>query len=227
MTRFAKSMRANQKIKNEIVNRLKRVRKVLIAAHISPDGDSIGSQLAVYDLCKSLSLDPMIVNHDKAYPKYSFLNKCKLINTFDESSEYPRFDLAILLEIPELARLGDVQKLLPGDCPIINIDHHQGNALHGELNFVDESYEACGIMILELFEAAGVKLSPDNADELYTAILTDTGRFRFANTTPRALRTAALRSSSSLPSERVRQGPLLSLNASPNFACGTVVTTAS
>lgn len=133
----------------------------------------------------------MIVNHDSAFPKYAFLKRHQLINVYNADGNYPRFDLALLLEAPVVDRIGDVQKAIPKDCFVINIDHHQDNTAHGGINYVDESAAATGMMIFQLFEDAGVPLTVDNADELFTAILTDTGRFRFPNTTPHAMRICA------------------------------------
>lgn len=164
---------------------------MLISAHSSPDGDSIGSQLAVYDLCVKCGCEAMIVNHDPAVPKYAFLSRHQLINVYTPDSNYPDFDLAVLLEAPVVDRIGDVQSLLPDGCFVINIDHHHDNTDHGSLNYVDESAAATGVMIYELFEEAEISLTKDNADELFTAILTDTGRFRFSNTTPSAMRICA------------------------------------
>lgn len=65
---------------NSIITRMKQGGKVLIVSHISPDGDSIGSQLALYELVKRLGCEPMIVNHDSAFPKYAFLGKHSLVN---------------------------------------------------------------------------------------------------------------------------------------------------
>ena len=103
---------------------------------------------------------------------------------------YPKFDFAVILEAPDIERIGNVQSLMPG-VEVINIDHHRGNSMHGEINWLDESVAAVGIMVYELFLAAQVAIDRDVADELFTAILTDTGRFRFGSTNPQAMRVCA------------------------------------
>jgi phosphoesterase RecJ-like protein len=178
-------------IQSEIIGKLRQGGRVLIAAHVNPDGDSIGSQLAMYDLCRFCNCDPMIVNQDSAVPRYSFLNKHKLITVYDPQATYANFDVAILLEAPEKSRIGEVEKLLHADCFVINIDHHPDNGLYGRINYVDPKAEAVGVMVYKLFQEAGLPITRDNADEIYTAILTDTGRFRFSNTTSGAMRLAA------------------------------------
>jgi phosphoesterase RecJ-like protein len=178
-------------IPSEIVGRLRQGGRVLISSHVSPDGDSIGSQLAMYDLCKLCNCEPMIVNHDSAVPRYLFLAKHGLVDVYSTDKTYPRFDCAVLLEAPEISRIGDVQKLLHPDCFVINIDHHADNVGYGQINYVNAKAEAVGMLVYDLFHEAGLPITRDNADELFTAILTDTGRFRFSNTTSAAMRLAA------------------------------------
>ncbi len=175
----------------QVIGLLREGGEVLIASHVSPDGDSIGSQLAMFDLCRHLGCRATIVNHDPALPKYSFLNKSRLVNVFRAGENYPVFDTAVLLESPEPFRIGDAGKLIGPNCRVINIDHHQGNALYGSLNLIDESVSAVGILVYELMQAAGYELSRDNADELFTCILTDTGRFRFGTTNAQAMQVCA------------------------------------
>ncbi len=176
---------------SEIVQKLRQGGKVLISAHVNPDGDSIGSQLAIYDLCKLCQCEPTIVNQDSAVPRYKFLNKHALVNLYNPETAYPQFDFAILLECPELSRIGKVQQLIPEGCFVINIDHHPDNQFYGQINYVDSHAEAVGVMVYKLFHEAGFPITRDNADELFTAILTDTGRFRFSNTTADVMHLAA------------------------------------
>jgi phosphoesterase RecJ-like protein len=174
-----------------ILERFRRGGNVLIVSHISPDGDSIGSQLALSELVRKLGCNPTIVNHDTAFPKYAFLTKHGQVNVYSPEETYPKFDFAVILEAPDLDRIGNVRKLLVPGCEILNIDHHPGNTQYGNLNLVDESVAAVGILVYELFQAAGVAIDSDIADELFTAILTDTGRFRFGSTNPQAMRVCA------------------------------------
>ncbi len=184
-------MSEEKAILSEIVGRLRQGGQVLISSHVNPDGDSVGSQLAIYELCKLCKCDPMIVNHDSVVPRYQFLARHNLVEVYDAAKTYPRFDCAVLLEAPEVSRIGDVQKLLHPDCFVINIDHHADNTRYAQINYVDAGAEAVGVMVYNLFHEAGFPITRDNADELFTAILTDTGRFRFSNTTATVLRLAA------------------------------------
>ncbi len=184
-------MTTNKEIRGEIIKRIRRGGKVLIASHVNPDGDSIGSQLALYDLCRHLGADPTIVSHDQVPVKYRFFNKYDLLETYQKDRTYPDFDFAIVIEGTELDRIGTVQKLLKPDMEIINVDHHPGNPAYGSINLIDESAAAAGVMIYRLFQDAGVNISSDNANELFTAIITDTGRFCFPNSNAEAMEISA------------------------------------
>lgn len=177
-----------KKIEERIVERLKRAGRVLIAAHVNPDGDSIGSQLAMAYLCRQLGSSPAIINHDPALPKYAFLSGADDIIEYASAEIEEKFDLAVLLEAPELTRIGDVEKLLTPDCEIINIDHHHDNGKYGAIDYVDESVSAVGIQVYRLFGAARVKVTSAVAEAIFTCILTDTGRFRFSSTNAEAMR---------------------------------------
>ena len=174
-----------------IIDSLKEGGRILIASHMNPDGDSIGSQLAIYDLCKQLGADPVIVSHDPLDERYRFLGKFELIQKYDPTQEYGKFAQAVILEGTEISRIGDVVKIVTDGCRIINIDHHSGNKEYGAINWVEEERAAVGIMIRELFTEAGIELSQNNLDELYLAVMTDTGRFTFSNTDAESLALAA------------------------------------
>lgn len=164
---------------------------MLIASHVNPDGDSIGSQLAMYDFCRALGAEPSIVSNDPITTRYRFLSRCDLIGTYDKETSYSRFDTAVVLEATDLGRIGDVQDLIDPECTIVNIDHHTGNSGYGALNLLDETASAAGILVYHLFQEAGIELSDNNALELLTAIITDTGRFCFTNTSAEALQISA------------------------------------
>ena len=178
-------------IEDQIIASLKHGGRILIAAHQNPDGDSVGSQLAIYDLCKALGAEPLIVSHDALDQRYRFLPKAELVQTFDDRQDYGKFNQAVILEGTDLTRIGDVQSLLGNETRIINIDHHSGNSHYADLNWVEENTPAVGLMVYRLFKRAGVDLSKDNLSELYLAIFTDTGRFSFSNTNAEALVIAA------------------------------------
>ena len=152
----------------------------LLTSHARPDGDSLGSQLALAGALRQLGKQVRIINSDPAPAFYGFLPDLSTIE-IAASVEAP-FDAVVVLECSTLSRPG-VAGLERRQ--IINIDHHAGNGMYGDINWHDVSACACAEMVFELIEALGAHLTPAIATHLYVAILTDTGSFRHANITAR------------------------------------------
>lgn len=172
------------------VDRLRRARRVLITSHRNPDGDAIGSELALAELARALGAEPVILNRD---PSPANLRELPGAESVGVSSELPPgfpdgFDLVVTVECPDLDRAGfdGLDRL-----PILNIDHHLANPAYGEVNYLDEDAPAAGEMIWSMFKAAGVAPSADAATNAYVALATDTGDFRYSSARPRAFRAAA------------------------------------
>jgi phosphoesterase RecJ-like protein len=173
-----------------VVERLKQAKRVLITTHSSPDGDAIGSELAMAELVEALGRQALVVNRDRQPANLGFLPGLHRVRVGapppHELAE--GFDLGVVLDCPDLDRTG-IDGL--ARLPLVDIDHHLGNALFGEVNLVDEEAPAVGELVLEIVAAAGVTLTPAMATNLHVALVTDTGDFRYANATPRAFRAAA------------------------------------
>lgn len=177
---------------NQIIESVKKARRILVTSHLDPDGDSIGSQLALNDWLKGLGKEVRIINQGKIPSKYLFLDEERAIEDFDPAKNIDwTADLIFVLECPTLERTGEVKKLLKEGTKVINIDHHPDNSFFGDISYVDTQACALGEIIYELLTSAGYHLDKRIATQLYAAILTDTGRFRFSNTTPEALRIGA------------------------------------
>jgi len=170
--------------------RLKRAKRVLITSHSAPDGDALGSELGFAELARALGADATIVNRDPHPAPLAFLPGLETIRVQGElPAGFEReFDLVVLLECPDLDRpaLAGLDRV-----PILNVDHHLENALYGEVNVVDEDAPAVGEMVLQMAETSGVTVTPAMATNLYAALVTDTGDFRYSNATPRAFEAAA------------------------------------
>jgi phosphoesterase RecJ-like protein len=169
---------------------LRRATRVLITSHSAPDGDAIGSELGMLELVERLGGAARVVNRDPHPASLAFLPGLERI---DVAAALPAgletdFDLAVVLECPGLDRpgLAGIDKL-----PVLNIDHHLANERYGALDFVDEEAPAVGEMVLAMAAATSVEVSPSMATCLYTALVTDTGDFRYSNATPRAFAAAA------------------------------------
>jgi bifunctional oligoribonuclease and PAP phosphatase NrnA len=167
--------------KTEICDAIHARRRFLISSHARPDGDSIGSQLAMYYALEALGKDVRIVNADPApdhYRDFPGLEHIEIARSVRETDA----EALIVMESGDLARTG--VSGLDGRFTI-NIDHHQGNTCYGALNWVDLSAAACGEMVFDLIEALGVPLTIEIATHIYLAILTDTGSFHYSNITPK------------------------------------------
>jgi phosphoesterase RecJ-like protein len=172
------------------VSRAKRAHRILITSHSAPDGDAIGSELGFAELVQRLGAESAIFNRDPAPATLGFLPGVRSISVVDglpHGFEH-HYDLVVTLECPDLDR-----PALPGldRLPILNIDHHLDNAAYGEVNLVDDEAPAVGEMILAMAEGAGVPVTSTMATNLYTALVTDTGDFRYSNASPRAFAAAA------------------------------------
>jgi phosphoesterase RecJ-like protein len=169
---------------------LRSAKRALLTGHRRPDGDSLGSQLALAELAQRLGVETVIVNRDPAPTSLSELpGSTRIVVGATPPADFPSgFDLVVTLECADLERTG-----LDGldRLPILNIDHHPANPGFGEVNYLDEASPAVGEMVWQMFAAAGVVPSPDAATNSYVALSTDTGDFRYSNTSGRAFRAAA------------------------------------
>jgi phosphoesterase RecJ-like protein len=157
-------------------------RSFLISSHARPDGDSIGSQLAMAYALDALGKRVRIVNLDRAPDHYQDFPGMDRIEILDAVPADVDADCVIIMECSDLTRTG-VSGLDRG--PIINIDHHAGNRMYGSINWFDQSAAACGEMVFDVIQALGVPLTFEIATHIYLAILTDTGSFHHSNITPR------------------------------------------
>ncbi|SYZ73377.1 Phosphoesterase RecJ-like protein [Candidatus Zixiibacteriota bacterium] len=185
-----KKSKVDSTIPNKIADLIRQSKSVLITSHEDPDGDSLGSQLAVRRFLRAYKLEGSIVNQGKIPFKYMFLPDIDLVNdaaNFEKSAE---FDLAVVLERPNIERNGKVSRLIGKATKIINIDHHPDNSGFGDLIWVDPKASSVGEMLFELFDTLGAAIDTEMATQIYTAILTDTGRFRFRSTSRRTMEIA-------------------------------------
>jgi phosphoesterase RecJ-like protein len=183
----------NQRIDStidSIIEAIKRNEEFLVLTHLNPDGDGVGSLVALGRVLTALGKSCDLLSPGEIPPEYLFLANIGEIAPSIPSQE--RWDVVFLLDIPCLSRLPSA---LSGEVPacdiLVNIDHHRGNSICGTLNWIDAEASSVGEMLYWLFEKAGYPLSSDVAAALYAAILTDTGSFRFPNVTPSALTAAA------------------------------------
>jgi bifunctional oligoribonuclease and PAP phosphatase NrnA len=164
----------------ELVERIRNGQRFVIASHQRPDGDAIGSSMAMALALKALGKEATVVTD--AIPPV-FLQPFPDVESIRITPEITdTFDAALIMECSELSRTG-VSGL--DRSPVMNIDHHPGNKGYGAINWVDESAAACGEMVFSLIEAIGAPLTKAIATHVYLAVLTDTGSFHFSHLSPR------------------------------------------
>lgn len=182
----------------EVVARLRAARRVVVSSHERPDGDAIGSGMAMTLALRAIGTDARMVMCDvppASLQPFPGVDGLWIAPQVDEV-----FDAALIMECSDLSRTG-VGGL--DRSPVLNVDHHPGNRQYGVVNWVDESAAACGELAFSLIEALGVSLTPDIATHVYLAILTDTGSFRFSHLTPRTFDIAARCAAAGADPERI------------------------
>jgi len=160
----------------------------LITAHVNPEGDSIGSQLAVRNILKKLGKKACIVDHDVVPDNLMFLPGAELVMKSLPADLAP--GAAVVLDCPVKERVGRVSGGLERAPLVVNIDHHVSNEYFGDVNWVEPQASSVGEMLFRLAEKAEVEIDKDLAVIIYTAIVTDTGMFNYSNTSRETHRVA-------------------------------------
>jgi len=164
----------------QIVTGIHRRQRFVVTSHARPDGDAIGSSLAMAYALRYLGKDVRVVSRDAVPPQFETCPGVEDVIVTDRVDDPG--DAVIVMECGDLTRPG-ISGLERGY--VINIDHHTGNTMYGALNWFDESAAACGEMVFDLIRALGVPMTLEIATHVYVAILTDTGGFHYSNITPR------------------------------------------
>jgi bifunctional oligoribonuclease and PAP phosphatase NrnA len=159
---------------------IERHRVFLITAHERLDGDALGSELALYHILRSLGKDATVYNQDGTPENYQFLPASDRI-VHDLPTLEP-FEVAFILDCSELERVGKEHGRIATVPTLANIDHHISNAGFCEAALVDPHASSTGEMICRLVSHMGLEMAREAATCLYTAIMTDTGGFRYGNT---------------------------------------------
>lgn len=159
--------------------------RFVVCSHARPDGDAIGSTLAMALALRALGKDVRAVSADvppSPFVGLPVLDMLEVVEAVDASGA-----VVVIMESGSLERTG-VTWHEPG--PVVNVDHHLGNTQFGTVNWVDESAAACGELVADIVDALGVQWTPAIATYLYIALLTDTGSFRHSHITERSFELA-------------------------------------
>lgn len=171
----------------EAIERIQKAARILIVPHIMPDGDTLGSSVALKLALEHLGKSAFIHSVDPLPEDISFIDASFFS---DATSFLPMADLVIAVDSSDPGRLAmPFEKLKAID--LVNIDHHRTNERFGRVNVVDPEAAATGELVYDLILQMGIELDRVMAEHLYAAIATDTGRFLYSNTRPRTLRIVA------------------------------------
>jgi len=184
-------MTTSTKAPENLLKKLRSGHRYVITSHINPDGDAIGSSLGLVRILRAIGKGAVVWSRDEPPKLYRQLagNDRMHIGTEPPAGFPDSFDGAIVLECPTLDRCGLEEHL--AEFPVINIDHHLGNEHYGEVNWIDTAAPSLGEMIYRLSQGLMVNLDEETATALYLTLVTDTGGFRFGNSTPAAFAAAA------------------------------------
>jgi phosphoesterase RecJ-like protein len=164
--------------------------RFLLTTHENPDGDALGSLLATHRILEALGKDSVMFLDAKEFPlpvEYRFL---PLEEVFHEPPADLSDRVAIFLDCGNIDRM-PVDFLKNGDNKLVNIDHHHDNTRFGTINLVDVDASCTAEIVFDLAGLLGVELTPEIANALYVALVTDTGKFMYENTDSRSHRMAA------------------------------------
>ncbi len=171
--------------------------RFILTSHVRPDGDSLGSQLALAATLEALGKETLLLNQDRVPPSLAFLDpdgKIRILAeiTPEEKAFVETADCHIILDLSSWSQLGAVADLYrDADREKVIIDHHNSKKDLPGTYFLDPRAEATGSLVFEALEESQTVMTPLTAFELMTAIATDTGWFRFSSVTPRTFEAAA------------------------------------
>lgn len=161
---------------------------VLIGTHLNPDGDALGSALAMSHYLDGIGVRNEVLCHHMPPKNLRFLPG---VNRIRQTPKEEKYDLGIVVDLDSVERLGSTEIFFASCERTIFIDHHVPHDAPGDIRIVDTGAPATAVILTRLFQKLEVKITPEIATCLITGIVTDTGSFRFRNTTPESLSLAA------------------------------------
>ncbi|MEA3361416.1 MAG: bifunctional oligoribonuclease/PAP phosphatase NrnA [Thermodesulfobacteriota bacterium] len=166
---------------NDIASLLKEGKKFLVVSHKDPDGDAIGSALALSETLILYGKEVITYNAGPIPDSLSHLSGIeKVVDSIDPEFD---FDALLVLDCGNIERVGEMHSVLSKIRPLINIDHHRNNSQFGDLNFVDDQSSSVGEIIYKLMKLADFPINKSIAENIFVSLQSDTGSFRYENTT--------------------------------------------
>ena len=173
----------------EIGNALRAHQRFVVLSHVRPDGDALGSQLALALSLQKMGKEAKAWNEEGMLEKYSCLPRSEML--VQPPSEPEDFDVAIALDTATQNRLGTAAQAVRHAKLWINIDHHGSNPRYGDLVYIDPDSPSTAQILFELMKSEQLPMDRAIAENLFAAISTDTGSFQYPNTSARTFEIAA------------------------------------
>ncbi|WP_424765748.1 DHH family phosphoesterase [Paenibacillus sp. sgz302251] len=170
---------------------MRNANNFLVVSHVQPDGDAISSTLVVGWLLQKLGKSAVLINEGELPSRLSFLDNFESIVNYKQAPPEQKFDAVIAIDCADYRRIGDVTSSFAHEAKLLNIDHHPTNNSFGALNVIRAEAAATVEILFDLIERAGITLDLNCATAIYTGLLTDTGGFRYSNTSPRVMNIAS------------------------------------
>jgi len=181
-------MRVVRELASAFQEEIQKASSVIIGTHLNPDGDALGCALAFSLYLDSIGVENEVLCHHKAPRNLEFLPK---VDQVQQEAKKDHYDLGVILDLDAMDRLGRTEQFF-GTCKrLIVIDHHIPHNKPGDLRIVDSDSPATAVILTRLLMEIGADITGPMATCLLTGIVTDTGSFRFRNTTPDALSVSA------------------------------------
>lgn len=175
---------------SELVQFLRDHERFVVVSHVDPDGDAIGTALGLAWILRGIGKQAQVLLPDGAPKLYRFLVGAQDVGVAPDATT-KQADAVVAVDATSPERLADLAAVLNTGLPVANVDHHGDNTRFGDLNLVDDTACAASFIIWRLAREAGFPIGPEAAENLYTGIFTDTGRFMFSNTDAAALEAAS------------------------------------
>ena len=173
---------------DQIISAINKGKSFLITAHIRLDGDALGSELAFYLMLKDMGKKAVIYNQDETPEQYCFLPGAQ--NIVHELGDVGLYDVGVVLDCSNLERVGKESERIGKIKTLINIDHHVSNGSFCRLSMLDGQASSTGELLCRLMREMRFNMTKDICTNLYAAIITDTGGFRYSSTHQDTLRAA-------------------------------------
>lgn len=175
----------------KVIAAIQKSNSFLIITHANSEGDALGSEIALCLMLRSMGKKAVIINEDPVPEEYAFLPNADLVQTFHARHLKNSYDAYILVDCAEFSRSGELARMPFAGKPVINIDHHISNTNFGTVNWVDPDASSASEMIYRLFKKMNVSFTRETAMLLYVGIMTDTGSFKYSNTSAATLAAAS------------------------------------